>query len=484
MADIQRKLDRIFHDLATFDDMGDEAVEVRTIPKHTPPKPKTTPEQSKRLFVIVTQDMSGLGWVKKLQEEGEQVVLATVMKEDEEDPEQFNKVGEGWVKRLEFEKAVKELSSPSTYWVFDSNKLSEESDKLRTKGQKVFGTSKLSAKMEFDRAYAVKVATESGLSNPATEEFNDIQKALAFLDSNPDKPYVFKPDAAEFNRLTYVPFREKGHDANRELYFYLENLEGFKDKFILQERKYGVEVNIESWFYEGEPFLSFVGLENKRKHNHDLGEMAGCAGDVVFPVPTDSTLVQDTVGKMFPFYKKEKYTGFADVNVIIGDTEVFFLEVCNRFGYNAHPTLFLTLAVDGFGSIIADYIDGKLEGMEDRFRSGFGVSTSLYIEHRREGLPVYLNEDMKKRFYPFDGYKSKDGQFLLTGYSEEVGIFTDFDYTIRGAEESIIHKLFYNEAVSYPDMFYRTDLGESDYPNAPLKRYEALRALKHFFNWD
>ena len=483
MADIQRKLDRIMHDLQ--DDGDDEVPVIRKVqPTPTEPvNPQPKGKQKKRMFVVVTEDMSGLGWVKKLLEEGEQAVLATKISEDERDPDQFNEVGKGWVPVITFEQAVKDFSDPMTYWIFDSNKLSEEADKLRTKGQKVFGTSKLSAKMEFDRAYAVKVATDAGLSSPDTHEFSDIQKALDFLDQHDNQPYVFKPDAAEFNRLTYVPFREKGKDANRELYYYLQNLTDFSGTFILQERKYGVEINVEAWFYEGEPFISFVGLENKRKHNRDLGEMAGCAGDVEFPVPLDSTLVQDTVGKMFPFYKKEKYTGFADVNVIVGDTETFFLEVCDRFGYNAHPTLFLTLAIDGFGSIIADWMDGKVEGMKHRFRNGFGVSVSLYIEHKREGLPIHISPEALKRFYPFDGYKSKD-QVLLTGYSEEVGIFTDFDYTIGGAEESIVHKLFYNEAISFPDMFFRTDLGGQDYANAPLKRYEAIRAMKHFFNWD
>src|ERR1035437_826676 len=57
------------------------------------PKPDTEPPgaepetaaPSGRQFVVVTKDGSGLGWAKKLQEEGEDVVL--VLECDEPDPE-------------------------------------------------------------------------------------------------------------------------------------------------------------------------------------------------------------------------------------------------------------------------------------------------------------------------------------------------------------------------------------------------------------
>jgi phosphoribosylamine--glycine ligase len=481
--DLQDKLDRLLHTKPE----GESPAPVRV--KVLPPKrrqidvsadssksvQKTPHISDKRLFVIVTEDFSGLGWAKKLQEEGEKVIVAYQMRADEEAPKPFAKVGEGWVKRMPLDKALKDLPSPQTYWIFSENHLTEQAEKLRAAGQNVFGTSTLSEKMEHDREYAITVAKDSGLDIPETKAFSTIEEGLKFLDAHPDLAYVFKPDDSKFNRLTFVPFRERSKEANRETYLYLKHAD-FTGTYILQERKYGVEVNVEVWFYEGEPFFAFGDLENKRKWAHNLGEMTGCGGDVVFQVPLDGKLVKQTIGKLFPFYKKEKYTGFADVNVIIGDNRVDFLEVCNRFGYNSHPNLFLTLALDGFGDIIADFIDGKTKGMGERFRKGFGASISLNIEHEREGLPLYINDDHLKRFFPFDGYK--DGEdLMLTGYSADVGIFTDYDYTLVGAAEAALNKLFYNEAVSYPDMAFRLDLGKSDYAGAPLARYEALRQM-------
>ena len=440
-------------------------------PKPTEPTaPKPT---AKRQFVVYTEDFSGLGWYKLLQDAGEDVVMVPIMAEDEKNPKEFKKVGEGWVKKVEPEKAP---TGKNVYHIFDSNKLADLADKLRAKREKVFGTSKLSAKMEHDRDFTTNVAKEAGLDLPETKEFSKVEEGIKFLESHPDKAYVFKPDAAEFNYLTYVPFREKDEDANEDLRFYLEDVP-FDGTYILQQRVKGVEVNVEAWLDEhSEPFFAFATLENKRKEEHDQGEMAGCAGDIVFTIPLDGELFKMTIAKMLPFYKKEHVSGFVDVNVIIGDNEVWFLEVCNRFGYNSHPNLFLSLALDTFGSIIADFMDGKTKGMEKRFRKGYGSSVSVYIEHLQPGVLLHVSPDTEKQYYPFDGYLKKD-KMRLAGYSNEVGIFVDFDYTIQGSAESAYHKLFFNEAVSFPNMFMRLDLGKRDYPGSPDRRHEALRRM-------
>lgn len=452
---------------------GAVAVNVRKTPQ--------TSDNGKRVFVVVTEDFSGLGWAKKLLEEGERVVLASEPREQETeddtwDPKVYDKVGQGWVPKMDLSEALKKLKSDRTYWLFSENHLTDVAEQLRKEGQKVFGTSKLGERMEHDRAFAVKVAKDSGLDSPESHSFTTLADGLAFLDANPDTAFVFKPDDAKSSHLTAVPFRERSKDANREIYHYLSHLAPEPGSFILQERKYGVEVNVEAWVYEGEAFFAFATLENKRRGNRNSGEMVGCAGDITWTIDLKSDLFKKTIGKMLPFYKKERYTGFADVNVIIGDNSVYFLEVGNRFGYNSHPNLFLALALDGTGAILADFIDGKTEGVYDRFRKGFGASISLNIDHTRPGLPLHLHDDHVKRFYPYDGYKEGE-DLLLTGWSNDVGIITDFDYTLQGAADAVFQKFYYGEAVSFSDMNYRDDLGQRDYQGSPLQRYEALQAM-------
>lgn len=432
-----------------------------------------------RQFVIVTKDLSGLGWAKKLIEEGETVTVATQYseEEDEENRKAMKQVGRGWVDVVEL-KDLPSFHGDSTYFVFGENCFVEEAEKLIKAGQKVFPPNiVLSEKMEHDRQYAVEVAEQAGLQSPPTYEFSTLDEAIRFLDENQDTAFVFKPDDGKFNYLTFVPSRREDADANRELYAYLSHMKEEPGGFILQERiplKDALEVNVEVWLWEGDPFFATVGLELKRRDTGDLGEMCGCAADFIQVIPVDSPLVQQTVGKLLPFYKEQGYTGFADVNVIFTkDGEPYFLEVCNRFGYNAHVTYFLGLAKDGFGNIIADFTDGEIESIPERFRRDVGASVTLFIDHPRPGLPVNIDDTVVEQFYPFDGYM-EDDQWLLTDYSNEVGIVCDHASTIEEAAKKVL-KIVQSEKVAAPDAYYRVDIGASDYPNAPARRMAELK---------
>src|SRR6185295_6148322 len=201
-------------------------------------------------------------------------------------------------------------------------------------------------------------------------------EAISFCKQQPDTAYVYKPDVGD-NFETFLPESEDPADANRELQTHLRSLEedpGARSAFLLQERKDGVETNVEVWFQKGEPIFAFMDLECKRRHVQDLGELTGCALDFVFTIPLDSRAVSASLEKLAPAYRTMKYTGFADANYIAAKDGVWFLEKCERFGYNAHPNLFWNLAQSGIGEIFAALVDGRLE---PNFAEGFGASVTM-----------------------------------------------------------------------------------------------------------
>ena len=430
----------------------------------------------KRQWICVSQDFSGLGFCKLIQDTGDDVFI--LFKNDEldkpEEKKSFKKVSTGIVDRFPLEDIWPQRKIyKNAYWIFDTNYLSEYSDTLRKEGFKVLGAWGLTYKMEHDRKFAVQIANKYGLQSPPTFPFTDVGKALKFLDANKDRAYVFKPDDAEESHLTFVPEFRDPAKSNREVYDYIQSLQSVKS-FILQEKMRGVEANFEIWFYKGTPCFAFCGLENKRKLNGDLGEQVGCAHDVVFKVPLNSRGVQETIGKLAPFYKEQNYTGFADVNVIIADNQNWFLEVCNRFGYNAHPNLFMSLAIDSFPNIIADFLDGKIMDIDKRFRNGFGDSLMLYHDHPRIGQPLYVPEEIAKDFYCFDYYQ-EDEKFYLAGYYDiYVGIISAHGYTIQDAGKEVIEKA---NKISFPDIAFRSDIDKHELPNSPIKRYQALQSM-------
>jgi len=436
-----------------------------------------------RPYIIAGEDYSGLGWAKRLMEEGYEVIYAYKPFEaegsDKHEKERFMLNGSGLVEKLPINVALKRYANDDATWVFDSNHLSDVSETLREAGCRVFGASALSHTMEHDRAAAIEAAKEGGLGIPDMIECKTVQEGLKYIQAHEDCAYVFKPNDSNLNYMTFVPQHEDDEQANKALQVFLENFSEPTTKgFILQERKKGVEVNFELWLNNGEPWLATCGLESKRLLNWDLGEHCGCSQDIIFKVDINCEGIQRTVAKVLKPYKAAKYTGFVDVNVICGDQEVWFLENCNRFGYSAHPNFFHTIAMQPFGEIIDNWIDGKVS--PDQFRKGFGASINLYIEHPRIGWPILIDEKVCHGYYPYDLYCEGDN-YLLSGYSQDVGVYSVHDYTIQDASRNCLDTLKHQK-IWYPDIGYRTDLadcdhGKRDYPSNPQRRFEALECM-------
>jgi len=426
-------------------------------------------------IIIISQDGSGLGFAKLAQDQGDKVLLATAMQKDEEKPKEFNLVGNGIVPKIDLKEVLKNPPKDA-YYIFDQNFLPEISDNLRKEGLKVNGASSFMVKAEHDREFGVGLAKKVGLSIPPTQEFKSLKDGIKFLEQNKDKAYVYKPNNSSKSYTTFVPSSEKDTSANEELKIYLSSLQEPKEGFILQERIKGVETNFEVYFYEGKPFFAFCDLENKRKLAGELGENIGCAFDYVFTVPLNSKGIQKTIGKFFPLFEKMKYTGTYDVNIIVSERDNYYLETCARFGYNSHPNLLMALAKDSFSDIYTSFMDGKIDNFYDHFKYGFGASVSLYIDHPRTGLPIYIPEDKENQFYHFDTYK-KDKQYFTAGYDNYIGIAVGHAYTMEEAAEEALDVA---NKVKFPDKGFRNDMALKTYSNAPINRYNALNAMKYF----
>lgn len=423
-----------------------------------------------------------MGFAVRLQDEGHKVFIAYKPADDEfdDEPEKkkaFDMVGNGMVEKYDLDKVMRKRNQfKDWYWIWDGNHNTKEGEQLRKEGFKVFGGSELTDKMEHDRDFGTQIAKDAGMDMLPTFDFKNLPDGIKFLQENEDKAYVFKPDGNQDADLTFVPSNWNNEHANHELVRYMNSLDKSVASYILQERVKGVEINVEAWIYQGKPFFAFANFENKRKLNKDAGCNVGCAQDVGFTVPLESQLVKNTIAKLFPYYQKIKYTGFADCNIIISDKGFYFIEFCNRFGYNSHPNLFLNLAKDDFGNIMCDFIDGKIDNFYDRFRYGFGASVSLYLDKPRSALPIYIDKEIEKNFYPYDLYKDNDDYFIA-GYDTQVGILAKHGYTIEEAGQEALDCIDIHEEINFPNISYRSDIHKNDWLTSPRKRYDAIKAM-------
>lgn len=432
--------------------------------------------KKERKFIIVSQDFTGFGWAKKLREEGNEVILACELKDDDDKNKEAESIGSGIITVMRLDEVFKNRKSyKDWYWIFDMNVHIEIAKTLNDEDYKVLGGQEISERMENDRKFASELMEKYGIKSPPTYEFSSPEEGLKFLEENHEKAYVFKPDSPSGICCTYVPDNEKNEKANKELQVYLSSI-GNPGTYILQERIKGVETNFEVWFFKGKPFFAMCNLECKKKLNQDLGGLVGCSQCIDFAIPLECKAIKTTIAKLYDFYKEIKYTGFVDANIIVYDNENYYLETCNRFGYNSHPNLFFSVAKLPVGEILADILDGNVHDFYDKMRYGFGASITLYTDQEQKGLPLFIEEDAQNNFFLFDGYL-ENNQYFMSGYCKEIGIVTAHGYTIKEAAENVFEKA---KMIHFPMRSMRSDLDKNDYHSSPQSRHDALDAMCYF----
>lgn len=421
-------------------------------------------------FVIATLHFAGLGFALRLVEEGHEVLVADAGTDDRRLEAEYALVGRGLVDRHSLTDIVRERARfRDAYWIWDENHSVDANELLRAEGFRVFGGGRYPDRMEHDRDACLAFVGAHGLQPPPSRAFTDHAAALRFLEQHPDVAFVYKPDVGETFE-TWLPQAEAPAEANLELRQHLRSLRT-ETPFVLQERKDGVETNVEVWFVRGEPVFAFMTLEAKRKLTGDLGDLAGCAFDFAFVVPLDCRAVRESVGRLFPVYREMQYTGFGDANVIVARDGMWFLEKCERFGYNAHPNLLWNLNRRSLGETFAGLADGTLS---PDFSPGFGASITMYMDHPMPEKSVTFPDAVARQLYFFDVHREGD-QLLTAGYyGEAVLLACAFGYTIPTAWEGAMEVA---RRVRFAGRSYRLDGAGTDYPSSPLRRYEALTAM-------
>ena len=430
--------------------------------------------KGKRKFCVVTRDFSGLGF--GLLNKTDDVIFATnpdltKFKDKPEELEKYKKIGDGLVTKF----ALKDVMSRRSrmrdwYFIFDGNHSVNENEQLRREGFKVGLGGALSYKMENDREFGIMTAEKFGIESPLWEEFKTAEEGVKFLESHPDQAFVFKPNAADESYLTTVPYTNDPQEANENMRDFIKAID-VKGGFILQEKVKGIEVNVEYFCVKGEVKSAQLNLEAKRISSDDTGTMCGCAFDVCRDLPLDSKLVQLTVAKIIPFIRESKYTGFADLNCIIGENEIWFIEWCWRTGYNAHPNYFMNLAEKDYLNTVADMVDGTYKAGAKR---GWGASVTMYVDHPHEGIPMNIPEKLKDKVYLFDGMK-KNGLIVETGASNELLIVGEHGFTIKTAMENALEHAEKLRTITGVD--FRKDGAREGFSSSPRERYAAIMEL-------
>ena len=188
----------------------------------------------------------------------------------------------------------------------------------RLKGYPILAPSAEAAQLELNRATGQKAMADVGIPVMESKAFFDYDEAIAYVKKHPQF-LVSKPSGDANKALSYVA------SDPADLVFMLERWKkkpelkaaARKEGFILQERKYGIEMAVGGWFGpHGFSKWFYENWEYKKLMADDLGVATGEMGTLSRMVKR-SKLAEQVLLPIAPTLHKLGYVGYVDNNCII-----------------------------------------------------------------------------------------------------------------------------------------------------------------------
>lgn len=447
-------------------------------------------EKTFQKYILFTAYGEGLPIAWHLQLEGKDVVvgqvddLLTIGCKKPESAEKYRRRWSAYSNMLNKQKAEKliekmeKIPNKDDYFViFDFNTLYPYADKARKMGftHGLFPT-KFDYMLENDRSFAKSFVQSQypDLKVAEMSEFKTIEEGIEFVQQS-EEFWALKgndPDAGTVVPITkMVEFgREEIIDALRS---HKEDYE--RGGFILERQiRDGVEFCFEQIYYDGNLVATTVDIENKAIGPGNVGIKTGCIQNLVCEVPNDAGILS----KLFPEAIQKlakKHTGvfYADVNTILKDGELYYLEHCgNRFSFDATVT-----EIEMAGSA-SNYFEAIANG-ENPFENKFGVAVRGMNFHRdadnniMEDINMKWKDEFLPHIHPFEIRKDDEGHHVNTGSAPDLVVFTaasdDIEYAIIKTYEII-------ENFSFDELYTRSqgDFTDRTYYGNILDRYDAV----------
>jgi len=308
--------------------------------------------------------------------------------------------------------------------------------------------------IELDRALGFKIAKKMGLKIPEWKEFKSFKDGEKFL-ADQKEMWILKP---QFN----LGFTHK-EEWPGELLAKIQEWNGKGKKefpFILQKLVPGVEISTEAWF-DGRDFRTFNHTaEEKLWMTGGLGCAIGCQNTVVWMKENEDGLLSREIRKIEPYLRACNYIGPVDLNVIVDNQTMWFLEFTPRFGYDALYGL-LTLLDEPINNFF-------YKGFRGRWKKGYAAAERLTIppfpyqddkllEEMAAGVRI-KNEINRTPWCWFEDVRQGEDGLEVVGADGIVGVVTAHGKTIEEASNDVYSKIKRLKIAG--KLQYRTDLGK------------------------
>lgn len=207
-------------------------------------------------------------------------------------------------------------------------------DPYRLQGYPILAPSPAAADLELNRGAGQRAMAKAGIPIMDSKVFSDYDAAVAFVKKNPQY-LVSKPSGDANKALSYVA------SDPADLVYMLERWKKRPDLvkaaktegFLLQERKYGIEMAVGGWYGPGGWSQWFYeNWEYKKLMDGDLGVATGEMG-TLSRMTRRSRLAEQVLKPIGPTLAKMGYVGYIDNNCIIDKDGPWPMEWTMRDGW-------------------------------------------------------------------------------------------------------------------------------------------------------
>lgn len=335
-------------------------------------------------------------------------------------------------------------------------------DALEAKGFKCFGPNARAAIIEGSKVFSKNLMKKYSIPTAEYEVFNDMDKALQYLDTAPI-PTVIKADGLALGKGVIIA---ETREAAKEAVVSMMQDKKFGtsgDNIVIEEFLEGPEVSVLA-FTDGKTVVPMVSsMDHKRAGDNDTGLNTGGMGTVA-PNPYYSKDIADecmqkiflpTINAMNS--EDRSFKGCLYFGLMLTKNGPKVIEYNCRFG-DPETQVVLPLLESDLLTVMQAVTDQKLDEIEVKFKDAHAccvvMASKGYPEAYQKGFEITIPTEIEDTVY-VAGAELKEGKLLTSG-GRVLGA-TAVANSLENAIESAYDMV---EKIKFDNAYYRSDIGK------------------------
>ncbi|NLD83536.1 MAG: phosphoribosylamine--glycine ligase [Clostridiales bacterium] len=335
-------------------------------------------------------------------------------------------------------------------------------DALEEKGIPCFGPRANAAIIEGSKVFSKNLMKKYGIPTAAYETFDDAEKALWYLDAQPDGPIVVKADGLALGKGVIVA--QNREEAKAAVVDMMRNAKFGKsgEHVVIEEYLTGPEVSVLA-FTDGETVRPMVSsMDHKRAGEGDTGLNTGGMGTVAPNPYYTEDIARQCMEKIFlPTIRAmaaegRPFKGCLYFGLMLTPAGPRVIEYNCRFG-DPETQVVLPLMKTDLLTVMQAVTWGTLKETPVEFFKGYAACVIMasrgYPVSYEKGYEITAPEDVWPHVY-VAGARAQDGKLLTSG-GRVLGV-TAVEDTLQKALDAAYARV---ESIHFGNAYYRRDIG-------------------------